>query len=355
MSPETGIRSVHVPTSRLRTHLLLSGAGSATPVLLIHGNVSSARFFTGLIPALAADRRVLAPDLRGFGASQTAEVDGTRGLADFADDLHALLAADGGSRVTGPVHLIGWSMGGGVAMRYAIDHPDRVASVTLLASMSPYGFGGTKGPDGASCWPDLAGSGGGAANPEFVRRLADGDQSADSPLSPRSVLRSTYLAPPHRLPASEEDAAVAEMLAMAIGDGNYPGTSTSSPNWPYCAPGERGVLNAISPRYCDLAAFAGIAPRPDVLWIHGDRDQIVSDASLSDFGYLGQQGLVPGWPGAEAYPPQPMVTQLRHVLDRYAAAGGSYREEVVADCGHSPHLEHPAAVAALIGEFIRSR
>lgn len=142
---------------------------------------------------------------------------------------------------------------------------------------------------------------------------------------------------------------------MAVGDGNYPGTSVASPNWPHCAPGDSGVLNAISPRFCNLAGFADIKPSPDVLWIRGDRDQIVSDTSMSDLGYLGQQGLVPDWPGADAYPPQPMVTQMRHVLDRYAEAGGRYREEVLADCGHSPHLEYPDTVGTLIGEFIGSR
>ena len=46
------------------------------------------------------------------------------------------------------VHLVGWSLGGGVAMQYTIDHPDSVASVTLLASMSPVGFGGTRDAEG---------------------------------------------------------------------------------------------------------------------------------------------------------------------------------------------------------------
>jgi pimeloyl-ACP methyl ester carboxylesterase len=89
--------------------------------------------------------------------------------------------------------------------------------------------------------------------------------------------------------------------------------------------------------------FATISPRPPVLWIRGDSDQIVSDTSLFDFGFLGQLGAVPGWPGAEVYPPQPMVSQMRSVLDAYQANGGSYREVVFESCGHSPHIEHPGA------------
>ena len=52
-------------------------------------------------------------------------------------------------------------------------------------------------------------------------------------------------------------------------------------------------------------------------------------------------GAVPGWPGEDHFPPQPMVTQTRSVLDRYAATGGAYREVVFPDVGHSPHVERP--------------
>ena len=51
-----------------------------------------------------------------------------------------------------------------------------------------------------------------------------------------------------------------------------------------------------------LAAAAQVAGGPDVLSVRGDSDQIVSDTSLVDLGYLGQLGAVPGWPGAEPYP-----------------------------------------------------
>ena len=63
-----------------------------------------------------------------------------------------------------------------------------------------------------------------------------------------------------------------------------------------------------------------------MLWVRGADDVIVSDTSLYDFGYLGSLGAVPGWPGPDAWPPQPMVAQTRGLLDRYAASGGRYRE-----------------------------
>ena len=68
---------------------------------------------------------------------------------------------------------------------------------------------------------------------------------------------------------------------------------------------------------------------------------IVSDTSMFDFGTLGQMELVPGWPGEEIYPPQPMVSQMRAVLDKYQTNGGSYQELVIADAAHGPHIEKP--------------
>jgi len=68
---------------------------------------------------------------------------------------------------------------------------------------------------------------------------------------------------------------------------------------------------------------------------------VISDTSTSDPGYLGKLGLVPGWPGDEVFPPQPMLKQTRTVLDKYAAAGGSYREAIIQHAGHVPFIEKP--------------
>jgi pimeloyl-ACP methyl ester carboxylesterase len=329
-----------VETPRLRAHLLTAGEETGEPVVLVHGNVSSARFFEETLLALPAGYWGLAPDLRGFGASETKPVDATRGVRDFADDLYALLGALGLTERRRP-HLVGWSMGGGVALQYATDHPDAVASLTLIDPMSPYGFGGTKDSAGALCWPDGAGSGGGTANPDYVRRLKEGDRGSDSPNSPRNVMNAFYFKPPFRVAPEREEVFVDEMLRMALGDANYPGDSTPSGNWPGVGPGRAGVNNALAAGLCDLSAFAAIPTRPDVLWIRGADDQIVSDSSFLDFGTLGSLGYVPGWPGAEVYPAQPMVAQIRAVLDRYQAAGGHYDEVVISDCGHSPHIEKP--------------
>ena len=345
----TGVTSMTVETPRLATHLIHSGPEDGVPVLFVHGNASSGRFFEETLAALPGYRG-LAPDLRGFGGSETKPLDATRGVADFSDDLYALVGSLG---LQGhPVHLVGWSAGGPVAMQYATDHPEAVASLVLINPMSPYGFGGTRDEAGTPCWPDFAGSGGGTANPEFVGRLAAKDRTETDPNSPRNVMNNFYFTPPFRAQPEREEVFLSSILSTQTGDDNYPGDMTTSENWPGVVPGERGMNNAISPKYCDVSGFARIGPKPSVLWIRGSSDTIVSDASLLDFGTLGGMGLIPGWPGEEIFPSQPMLSQTRAVLDEYAAAGGSYREEVLEGCGHTPHVERPEEFRRLLFEFI---
>jgi pimeloyl-ACP methyl ester carboxylesterase len=347
-----GLTAQRHATSRLAIHTLLrpATAGGGAPVVFLHGNVSAARFWEETLIALPPSFTAVAPDLRGFGRTEGKPIDATRGLRDFSDDLHALLDETG--LPPAKVHLVGWSAGAGVAMQYAINHPERVASLVLVAPMSPYGFGGTKDRDGTPFWPDYAGSGGGAASSDFVERLAARDVTADSPHSPRQILNTCYFKPPFRVAPEREEIFVGEMLSTSTAPAHYPGASVASANWPGVAPGTLGMNNALSPAYCDLSAFAALRPRPRVLWIRGADDRIVSEASLFDLGTLGKLGAVPGWPGEASYPPQPMVSQLRAVLDAYRDAGGSYREEVLAGVGHAPHLEAPDAFRAALHGFL---
>ena len=347
-----GIGSREVCTPRLTTQLLESGPEEGVPVLFVHGNVASSRFFEETLAALPPNYRGLAPDLRGFGRSEPKPVDATRGMRDLSDDLYELMKALGYRKV----HLVGWSLGGGVVMQYAIDHPEEVASLTLSCPIPPYGMGGTKDISGTPCWSDYAGSGGGLVNPDFVRFLeqsmGDDPREPDNPSSPRNVMNETYFKPPFRVARGREQVLVSEILRTKVGNYNYPGERAPSPNWPNMAPGRWGIVNAFSPKYCDLSTLAEIEPRPDVLWVRGADDRTVSDASATDFGYLGKIGMVPHWPGEEIYPPQPMVSQIRAVLGEYAAGGGSYREEVFADCGHSPHIERADAFRRVLTEFL---
>jgi pimeloyl-ACP methyl ester carboxylesterase len=347
-----GVSAAIVDTPRLRTHLLTGGIAGGEPVCFVHGNVSSSRFFEETLAALPSEAGYwgLAPDLRGFGGSETKPVDATRGLGDFSDDLYALAGALG--LRDRKIHLVGWSAGATVALRYAMDHADRVASLALVSAMSPHGFGGTKDASGSPCWPDYAGSGAGTVNPEFVKRLREGDRSGEDPNSPRNVMNAIYFKLPFRASQEREEVLLSSMLSTKVGEENYPGDVALSGNWPNVAPGKGGINNAISPKYCDVGGFAGINPKPRVLWIRGADDALVSDASLLDFGYLGRLGVMPGWPGEEVYPPQPMVSQTRAVLEAYARNGGSYREEAIEDCGHSPHVEKPERFQRVLFAFL---
>src|SRR2546421_11105265 len=89
-------------------------------------------------------------------------------------------------------------------MQYAIDYPGTLRTLTLQAAGSPFGFGGTKGPEGTPIWPDFAGSGGGTANPDFVQRIAQHDRGNEQ-FSPRTVMKNFYFKPPFRVAPERED------------------------------------------------------------------------------------------------------------------------------------------------------
>ncbi len=333
-----GITARIVETPGLSVNILeRRGDDPATPpertVILVHGNSSSALFWQEFMQDLPHDLRVIAIDLRGYGGTEHAPIDATRGVRDFSDDIHATLENLG----IPTAHFVGWSMGGGVIMQYALDHP--VLSLTLESPISPYGFGGTR-RDGSRLTAEDAGCGGGIANPEFIQRLIDHDETDESPVSPRSVFRAHYVAPGYT--TEHEDVLVESILSTSTATGNYPGDSVDTETWPGMAAGTIGVLNTMAPKYFNVSGITQLSPKPPILWIHGVLDPIVSDTSLYDFNYLGQLGIVPGWPGVEVAPPQEMVSQTRDVLDAYAAGGGEVTELALEGVGHTPHLERPA-------------
>ena len=345
-----GITSKLIDTSRLKTHVLFSGPDDGKPVLFLHGNASSSTYWEEIMLKLPPGFRGIAPDLRGYGDTEDKLIDATRGMGDWVDDLLVLLDA----LKVDKVHAVGHSMGGTIVLGLVAGAAERVLNATLVNPGSPYGFGGSKDVNGTPNYDDFAGSGGGVVNPDFPKLIAAGDRSSDNPqASPRVVMNSFYWKPPFK-PAREEDL-LSSLMTEKIGEQKYPGDFVASGNWPNVAPGVFGPINALSPKYVgdSVERFVNASPKPHVLWVRGDSDMIVSDNSFFDFGTLGKLGYVPGWPGEEVYPPQPMVSQTRNVLDQYKAKGGSYEEVVIADTAHSPYIEKPDEFMAEFGKALK--
>ena len=344
-----GVTARMVTTDRLSTRVLFTGPDKGVPVLFLHGNASSATWWEENMLALPPEYRGIALDLRGFGdADLEKKVDATRGAGDWADDAVALLDHLGIEQA----HIVGCSLGGYVIWYMLREFPERCLTAILVDAGSPFGFGGTKDVVGTPCYDDFAGSGGGLTNPEFIKLLAEGDRSLGSQASPRAAMRALVFKPPF-VPEREEDL-LSSMLSIHLGEQDNPGDVVPSPNWPYVAPGLWGSANALSPKYAgDVHRLYAAEPKVDVLWVRGSHDLAVSDRAASDPGTLGSLGLIPNWPGMEVYPPQPMLGQIRHVLDRYAAVGGSYREIVIEGAGHAPFIEKPEAFNAALHDHIR--
>jgi 4,5:9,10-diseco-3-hydroxy-5,9,17-trioxoandrosta-1(10),2-diene-4-oate hydrolase len=116
----------------LTLHYTVSGRGPA--VVLLHGLGGFAESWRQTSEALAARATVFALDLPGFGRS--AKPRATYRLANFARALHGFLDALGVAQAS----LVGHSLGGSVAVTYALTHPARVERVALVAGLVP-GFG----------------------------------------------------------------------------------------------------------------------------------------------------------------------------------------------------------------------
>jgi pimeloyl-ACP methyl ester carboxylesterase len=103
-------------------------AGSGPPVVLIHGMVNSSRHWEGVAQQLASDYTVIAPDLIGHGDSATPR--GDYSLGAHAAAIRDLLAVIGIERAT----IVGHSLGGGVAMQFFYQFPQRTERLALISS-----------------------------------------------------------------------------------------------------------------------------------------------------------------------------------------------------------------------------
>jgi pimeloyl-ACP methyl ester carboxylesterase len=104
------------------------GPASGPVLVMLHGFTGHRDDFRELHAELAELGRTLIPDLRGHGDARPQQLPGKWGFSRLVSDLRALLDAEGLERCD----LLGHSMGGMIALRFALEHPERVASLVLM-------------------------------------------------------------------------------------------------------------------------------------------------------------------------------------------------------------------------------
>ncbi len=126
--------------------------GDGPPVVLIHGMINSSRHWERVALALAEDYRVIAPDLIGHGDSATPR--GDYSIGAHAASIRDLLTTIGVERAS----IVGHSLGGGVAMQFFYQFPQRTERLALISSgglgreVSPL-LRSPPRPGSAACWP----------------------------------------------------------------------------------------------------------------------------------------------------------------------------------------------------------
>ena len=108
--------------------LYYASVGEGDPLILLHGGFGATEMFAAILPVLAANRRVIAVDLQGHG--RTADSERPLRIESMADDIAALLAHLGLARAT----VLGYSLGGAVALQTAIRHPEVVDRLIVVST-----------------------------------------------------------------------------------------------------------------------------------------------------------------------------------------------------------------------------
>ena len=108
-------------------HLYYETHGSGRPMILLHGGLGTGAMFEPILPALAANHQVVAPDLQGHG--RTADIDRPIDIRLMADDIAALIDHLGLEKPD----VVGYSLGGGVAFMLASRYPDKVGKLVTAS------------------------------------------------------------------------------------------------------------------------------------------------------------------------------------------------------------------------------
>jgi pimeloyl-ACP methyl ester carboxylesterase len=128
---QSALKSGHVTANGVSYYYQVhgkGGRGQAEPLLLLHGGLGQIEMFGPNLTALAQGRQVIGVDLQGHGRSSLG--DREISLVDMGDDMAAVLKSLGYQKVD----VMGYSMGGGVAFRFAVQHPDMVRRLVLVSA-----------------------------------------------------------------------------------------------------------------------------------------------------------------------------------------------------------------------------
>ena len=118
--------SAYAEVNGINLYYEIHGAGR--PLVLLHGGLGSGEMFGPILPALSERHQVIAPDLQGHG--RTADIDRPLDVRLMADDIAALIDHLG----LDTPDVVGFSLGGGVALQTAIRHPSRVRRLVAVSA-----------------------------------------------------------------------------------------------------------------------------------------------------------------------------------------------------------------------------
>jgi pimeloyl-ACP methyl ester carboxylesterase len=120
------VKTGYAPVNGLKLYYEIHGAGE--PLILLHGGLAATELFSEILPLLSNTRQVIAVDLQGHG--RTADINRPMSYETMADDIAALIKYLGFEKAD----VMGYSVGGGVALRTAVQHPDKVRKLVLVST-----------------------------------------------------------------------------------------------------------------------------------------------------------------------------------------------------------------------------
>lgn len=284
-APDTGFAAWDVELHGHR--MVYRTAGSGPPVVLIHGMVNSSRHWQQVALSLADRYTVIAPDLIGHGDSTSPRGDYSLGAhACRIRDLLASLGVDSAS-------MIGHSLGGGVAMQYFWQFPQRTDRLMLVSS-------GGLGPEVSpmlrtAALPGASALLAGAAHPRIVEGIA----GVGARLRERGIAAGVY----------------AQQVSRALRPLSGPGAREAFLQTLRAVIDVRG--QRVSAR--DRLYLLQYAPTPTLI-VWGERDHTIP---------------------------------IAHGREAHAAVPGSVFE-TLPKAAHFPHIEDPDGLAAVLGRFLDS-